>query len=568
MNCDSELEQALREIDLPNIPGLDERILKDAFTVLDELNVEGSTIEPETGRRRFLSTVFWNRGRSRTLFWTATCLLSLVGVVWLMTSSDSWARVVQTVRTKPWIHGTAEGPDGLRSEFWYSSTRDVSAMRQGDRSIFDDHRLHIRYTYEPEDKQLYRVPHDSGFHKSGFRSLQNVFAGLFRGDKAIGSSFPNMDVVEHHRRRVREQGRTWIEYDLLLRRGANSKSSNLGRLVFRVDPQSHLPHSMQMTDLSGDKPQSIRFQIDYPKQGPVDIYALGVPHLAKLIDRVPNDDLNRLLEGVNASLERFDDYQAYVLDGEIIESRKRPCTVASLPHLWRIYRKGMRWRLESGQFRLDEKFSDLPLPGVEMRKWILDYASRLDFVPISLCDGKAIYRAHLTHPNGRKRELQKLDHWELTRKIRPENGIGEGTMDQVRWFRPELVAYPSVPIGQFFKTEVEASPSERPPGTVLVTSCSTMKRGRRTGYTARHWIDPSRSFIAMKWDWFDDTTKSIKPYIMEKIDKSPSGIWYPTVMRWKTGSLLSDGSTSMRDQVKQYFLDFEAELPDSLFKRE
>jgi hypothetical protein len=53
---------------------------------------------------------------------------------------------------------------------------------------------------------------------------------------------------------------------------------------------------------------------------------------------------------------------------------------------------------------------------------------------------------------------------------------------------------------------------------------------------------------------------------MEKLDKTPLGLWYPTVMRWKTGRLHTDGKTMIRDQVKQFYLDFKADMPDSLFK--
>ncbi len=54
-------------------------------------------------------------------------------------------------------------------------------------------------------------------------------------------------------------------------------------VTFIVDSQTHLPRSM-IGRFTGE-PQSMNFEFDYPATGPADIYALGVPKNAKLIDR-------------------------------------------------------------------------------------------------------------------------------------------------------------------------------------------------------------------------------------------------------------------------------------------
>jgi hypothetical protein len=49
--------------------------------------------------------------------------------------------------------------------------------------------------------------------------------------------------------------------------------------------------------------------------------------------------------------------------------------------------------------------------------------------------------------------------------------------------------------------------------------------------------------------------------------QSPRGIWYPTVVRRKNASWNENkqGQTVFRDVVNHYWLDFGADLPDSLF---
>ena len=70
----------------------------------------------------------------------------------------------------------------------------------------------------------------------------------------------------------------------------------------------------------------------------------------------------------------------------------------------------------------------------------------------------------------------------------------------------------------------------------------------------RWWLDPNRGYVAVRkevpslqYDWeYDD------------FRQSPHGVWYPTVVRWKTEHGV---------QTKHYYLDFGVKLPDELFTR-
>jgi len=77
---------------------------------------------------------------------------------------------------------------------------------------------------------------------------------------------------------------------------------------------------------------------------------------------------------------------------------------------------------------------------------------------------------------------------------------------------------------------------------------------------SRFWIDPARSFVAMEWELGD------MPYIVEELAQSPRGHWYPTRVRRKNAVRSADRATVLGDQIFHFFLDFDAELPDSLFE--
>jgi len=133
-----------------------------------------------------------------------------------------------------------------------------------------------------------------------------MFQAIFRGEAALESPIPSLDVVQQQQRRFKENGREWIEYDFTLRRQTRlSKENDVMRMVFRIDPNTLLPQRMTLATLNKEQPESIEFLLDYPKTGLVDVYALGVPRSAQVVDRVPNDDLARLIEVSKASLQLF-----------------------------------------------------------------------------------------------------------------------------------------------------------------------------------------------------------------------------------------------------------------------
>ncbi len=152
-------------------------------------------------------------------------------------------------------------------------------------------------------------------------------------------------VVKQERRQVSENGRQWIEYRLSF-----DKSNGITGVVFRVDPQTLLPQSMECVgenSPSGGPAVRMKYALDYPDEGPADIYALGVPRSAKIVDRVPSPDLARVLEGVRSSRRRFaDSYYAIVVETIDMKGRSENWWQASSVH--QVWCKGDCWRVEAG----------------------------------------------------------------------------------------------------------------------------------------------------------------------------------------------------------------------------
>ena len=111
-------------------------------------------------------------------------------------------------------------------------------------------------------------------------------------------------------------------------------------MLFRVDPETKLLQLFAMNSRLEGKRIVTESRFDYPEKGPADVYDLGVPKTAKLVDRVPTNELARILETICAGRQRMDDYRAMVVMR--MEGSWRP---SGFPEI--IYRKGDKFRRDT-----------------------------------------------------------------------------------------------------------------------------------------------------------------------------------------------------------------------------
>jgi len=71
-----------------------------------------------------------------------------------------------------------------------------------------------------------------------------------------------------------------------------------------------LPSSMSVAVENPGEKMDAKIRFDYPESGPLDVYALGVPRDVRVVDRIPSGEAQKLIEGMQASLDRFDPYFA------------------------------------------------------------------------------------------------------------------------------------------------------------------------------------------------------------------------------------------------------------------
>jgi hypothetical protein len=524
----------------------------------------------EAERLSASSTTHRRRRRQRFALTTtsiAAAALVLLGVgLWLARPTVSWADVARAVQEKPWIHGTSKDRDGATREVWLSPTRGVSASRDPDEVRFFDQRLRVFYTYQPKDKVLLRVPDTFHTEQDEFQTLQQLFQDLEQTDTKLTAPVPHGQVVDQQRRRIVEDGRQWFEYSLTVRAGPGTQGP-LGNLVFRVDPQTRLPASLKWKRLDGtpDHPaEEMTMQFDYPEQGPADVFDLGVPRTAKLDDRVPADDLERVLDGLRAGRDRFESYHAVV----VRNAGRNEMALGEVMHLWR---KGKRWRIENGN--IDQgKIAVWKDSAQDLATWGRDNLDSFRWQTYEVCDGRAVYEVQFG-PKGTKGPLQGEFKWREV--LQPGYSAADAVMRSRYFvFFPDVFhAYPTLPVpSAHFVAQLDAHPKDGPPDTVMLTvRLTTPQAYSPEAYRwERYWLDPSRSYAVVRSerslhfpeDAAGDKDSPDLVMVAEKMDRSPSGLWYPTLVSEKLRG--ADGKVS--EQFYRFALDFKADFADNVFK--
>ena len=487
----------------------------------------------------------------------AATVLLIALLFWMQPSTTAWSQVVQTVRAMPWIHARAVGGDGKSQESWASFSRNVAVIRAGDMVRYDDFRSGIRYEYDTQKKKLFRL---STSGEEQFKSEEGVFLAILRGDATLGDNFPEHPIVQQRQRTVDEQGRRWIVYELEFGDPDDSEPGKTTSVVIRVDPERMLPDSMTFT--RGD--EKWQMTIDYPDEGPADIYALGVPRDAPVEDRTPPPDLDRILKIVEQNRRDFGDYLA-VAGGD---NRDRRFAV----HLIRC--KGDKCRVDIGLGDTKHVASS-----ADMEQWWRDHGR--DVLPVGavLCDGRRVYERSFAGPEAEWKVSKSPIQQGSGRAAAARIGRSESHFLDLKAYPPKLSPeeLASTPL---LTAHLDPTGENGPAGSVRVERLFAEQGGPAdlsTAHKEEFWLQPEYGYAVVQYAMSLSPTvdEGLLPknkrliWRYEGFRQTPSGVWYPTVARWQIMVQSANRNEPRRiefeDKVMYFYLDFTAELPDALF---
>ena len=505
------------------------------------------------------------RARFRSLRWLAAAVVLAATALGLLSlpgrQADVWAQVVQAMQEKPWVHMVSRYPDGFSDESWISPKSEIVAFAYDhgptEHAVeYHDLKTAIYFKYLPEEKTIYRLPEYGPFKERGTNLIAHL-RKLIRGEIAIGPFFPEIEMTGPKRREIEEDGKTWTAYEWTPKTpGRATHSTSKMRLL--VDPKTKLPRFWDTETVGGE---TRRREIDYPDSGPADILAMGVPADAKRIDRVPGDDLDRLLNGLAAGRNRFDDYQGFAWHN-------------SRSNAWRVFRKGRKWRVEMGIEKLVDPAKPF-FPTDADITWWRTHEQDYHFELQAVCDGRTVWYYRYppqTIGPGKNYVLQKPS----SVTSHPVYGSDDDPMMPWPHLLPEQIGHPQVDKPGAERTFViDATPTDGPQHTIRLSVRDTNLDGPRPPDLFRIWVDPEKNFLALRAE-SAVTTRSkergsrrtvdhISVNILEDFARSPSGFWYPTKVRRQT-PVDDFNKVKYGESVTRFALDFNAPLPDDLFK--
>lgn len=501
--------------------------------------------------------------------WGVAALVTIVAattvMLWLTSANESWAQVVAALRQKPWSLAKYTTPEGVLHEEWISFSRDISALRHGDLLQFTDHRLNVTYVYSIKERTLNRRLFSDARGKEGVpRWFEAVFQQMSDGADKLAYAGAGVEVIEQKRAFVTRHQRNWQSYELSIRAVGTEVSGedSTVQLNFLVDQQTRLPHYLMMSQPSMDPP-SVEMELSYPEHGPIDIYDLGAPRDAKLIDLVPTNDIQRILAGIKASAERFEPHRAL----SVLYDAGAPWH-AGTPYV--VWRRGTSDRVVYGLVDSDSTLTEVPPANADHEEWWKQRWTELFHVPHEIHDG-ATFWTNEARPAGWEVQPSKSNPitWKKSEYPRPK---WNHRPDHDPWpagSAPLFLVYPQN-LGRFRGAKEPPSldpvPTDGPKNTVKVI-VRTESPGNAI-WEEHYWIDTQRSYMVVRHDTVirkstqtpsvDDVQVS---HVVEMAEQSPSGIWYPTLVRHGFKGEEKAGGTLTR-----HYLDFDVKFPANIFK--
>jgi len=391
-------------------------------------------------------------------------------------------------------------PEGFQApEGWFSAEKKVFAGRANQSVHYVDLGGQETYDYMPQTRTL---------NRSLTSDIDNVDVGHFETllrlvsewDRALQLLESPIQIVGHTRRDVPDGDRRWTEYTFACRDSRRAHKDY--QVTFRVDPQTRLPVEMRSTEKysSYDSASERIYAIDYPEAGPSDVYALGVPRDAKVVDR--------RRAKVQNSKEIKDFLAAYV------QAREKPLA----PFRMTVLKSGPGKDFSDiySAFRANDDGKEMQVDEIDFEQ-LMAFRGRLRSGEISRpkdADPAVWWRQQV---NG------------MQFKFRPRGG--EMLPHQVG-YPPELLTIGASPVDNpDCRVTLDRKPVLGPPGTVLLRIRTETTLGFNDGF---FWIAPERDYLVLRHEIHfsrDHGAWNNSTQIIDKVEKSPGGRWYATVVR-------------------------------------
>lgn len=272
-NSAKDIDRAMQDLLNEPVPEVERELLQKRFAEFEErlaLSQRTPAEQPTISRRRF----HWATAAS------AAVLTSAALTFWQSTAPPAWAEVVTAIEARPWMHMVGTHPNETKLQFWVSISRGIDAMKAGETKFasYGSREADARWSWRaPEHlvrKQAFRSPPGELGH------LGALLSAFESGSTRLELPGPDR-ILDQSRKTVERDGEQRWQYEFTLSAMDGDRAETYG-VVFEVDPATRLPRTWIRR--SPDGTEQIRFDINYPETGPENIFEIGAPRSAEVID--------------------------------------------------------------------------------------------------------------------------------------------------------------------------------------------------------------------------------------------------------------------------------------------
>jgi len=187
-------------------------------------------------------------------------------------------QVIEAMKKVNWMHVVAREKDsGSIDEAWLSFESKINIKKnENGRIKYTDYRKNKRYVYDPAKQTIYVYDVSGENFALGTAGPLQLFEELLRMERDKGAKITR-----------RKDGKTEI-WETVTPHEGNVTAE--GRVFINIEKS--LPMAMQLKVTSNGKIiQDLDVRFEYPQKGPEDIYELGAPKSAVVVEGKPPSEL-------------------------------------------------------------------------------------------------------------------------------------------------------------------------------------------------------------------------------------------------------------------------------------
>ena len=337
-------------------------------------------------------------------------------------------------------------------------------------------------------------------------------------------------------------------------------------LILDLERQIPLKMDMQGSIPDTDQKYAMSVDFDYPVEGPADIYDLGAPADARVVDNRPQGDVQDLIQKVQQRFDTgFEDHTAVVLGSWVADNN-----VLEPKDIIVLRQKGNLKRVDNYHaYNFTGSKSHIPTlyplikdrwPNLTIQDAIALEDNKYGEFQMVFDGDKSTKRTNFSgkvHMQTIRVDMFQMGGIESLANLawcNPSSLLMTGSDQQIK---PELLPADPNHLGWvgFKLVRSMHDSSKRLPGTTIRQSISFF------------WFDPERDHLLMErktLETADEGTRTSVTSIIE-IAQTPEGKWYPTLILTESSYPNYQGTISRHVEEKRILLDTDPIFKDGVF---